>query len=196
MKLSKQLYTLGFLLIFLLTFSLVHALGTTNTGHRVDKSTVAEIDEWGECRNVDNNSTNDYFVPTKTAQEWSNFRAVADTNSLPGISTSACKTCDDVNIGGQIICLEEGAATQSVCSTKIVAHARYLNGKIQTRVVNGWIGPDSGWVDGTYAYAAANNYFGYYEQTALTTANGVKLIVTMTDTPNACNTGYSPWPSP
>ena len=177
-QISKQLYTLGFLLIFLLTFSLVYALGTTDTGYRANKSTVTTVDAWEECRNVDNSGTDDYFVPTKSSQEWGTFRAVADADSLPGISTTECQTCDDVDIGGETICLEDGATAGGFSLPCIWyftgsgapdARARYLNGKLQTRASRGWAGCDSGWQDGPYAEC---NSWGNVRTT--TTVNGVK----------------------
>jgi len=60
--------------MFLLASTHLYAFGTIETGYRVDKSTTVTIDAWGECREVVNNSGNDYFVPTKTAAEWQSFR--------------------------------------------------------------------------------------------------------------------------
>jgi len=78
--LQKKISTgIGFaLMVLVMTPFVVYALGTNNTGYRIDAqtSTPIAIDAHSECWNVKNEgSTLDYFIPTRLANEWTAFRA-------------------------------------------------------------------------------------------------------------------------
>ena len=91
LKKIKWFYRLTILSFLLLSsVSVSYAIGTVNTGYRANKTATTMVDAHGECRNIDNTSSYDYFVPTNTASEWASFRAPADADSLSGVSLSSC----------------------------------------------------------------------------------------------------------
>ena len=79
-NLQKKISTVlgvGLLFLVMIPFA-VYAIGTIATGFRIDAQTSVPvaIDAHSECWNVKNQSSAlDYFVPTKIATEWTNFRA-------------------------------------------------------------------------------------------------------------------------
>jgi len=64
---------------------------TGATSYQVNNGSNQDIDEWGTCKNVDNNhaSGSALFVPTATSTEWSAFY----NNSPPGVTVSDCNSC-------------------------------------------------------------------------------------------------------
>jgi len=59
--------------------------------YQVDPGPPVEIDEHGECRMVTNNGSLAIFVPTKTPNEWAEFRIhCPDTPNCPNITMSDC----------------------------------------------------------------------------------------------------------
>lgn len=62
--------------IFILWWT-VFALNSVSTWYKVNKSWwKVNIDAHWDCREVRNNSsTNNYFIPTKSSTEWSNFKS-------------------------------------------------------------------------------------------------------------------------
>ena len=79
------------LLLILLVFAGVYA---AQEWYRVDYS--QDICEHGEFRRVINNYSDDLFVPTKTSQEWSNFRSNPPSN----VSVSLIDCCLDGHCSG------------------------------------------------------------------------------------------------
>ncbi len=70
---------------------IIHAIGTTDEGYECLPGTSRTITEHTVCKQVHNAGADSYFIPTKTAQEWSDF--IAAVPSLPDISLSECVGC-------------------------------------------------------------------------------------------------------
>ncbi|CAE80376.1 fibrinogen-like YCDxxxxGGGW domain-containing protein [Bdellovibrio bacteriovorus] len=79
---------------FILAVSpLLVALNTQDTGHRVNRGTTKAIHAHNVCKKVVNATADkDFFVPTKTAAEWTAFRAATITN----VSLTKCGSCLDI----------------------------------------------------------------------------------------------------
>lgn len=87
LKENSLLLILGIILSPLL----VYAINSVDTGFNVASNETKTIDAHGICKIVINNSANNYFVPTKTAEEWTAFR-----NYLPpGVSLEECCVSHD-----------------------------------------------------------------------------------------------------
>lgn len=70
--------------------NIVFGEGTTATGYRVNKNTTGNVtNARGQACKVLNNSTRDYFIPTKTRQEWDAF----SITGRPANVTAGC--CGD-----------------------------------------------------------------------------------------------------
>lgn len=79
-KIFKPKILLFIALSILIFAGVVFAINTISTGYRLNKNTFMVINAWSACRAVENTgSTYDYFVPTKTSSEWTNF-----INNKPG----------------------------------------------------------------------------------------------------------------
>jgi len=73
----------------ILSIGIIFALGTYNTGYKVDSGAGAqdvEIDSGGTCKRITNTSGNDYFIPTKTSAEWTAFEG----NTPNDVTIEAC----------------------------------------------------------------------------------------------------------
>lgn len=82
----RVLFALFFMSFCLSTFVLsadYYSLGASGA--------VIVISEHSVCRGVSNSSGNVYFVPTRSASEWANFRS----NPPPGVTVLSCcaKVC-------------------------------------------------------------------------------------------------------
>lgn len=91
MKVKKNLKKVIVPLVILLVFAGVYA---AQEWYRVDYS--QDICEHDEFRRVINNYSDDLFVPTKTSQEWANFR----TNPPSNVSISLIDCCVDGHCSG------------------------------------------------------------------------------------------------
>ena len=60
------------------------AINTVATGFRVTDGSTVEIDAHGVCQNVTNSTGSDQFISTKSAPEWTSFRANLPTNITLG----------------------------------------------------------------------------------------------------------------
>lgn len=77
----------------LMTTPLLVALNTQNTGHRVNRGTTKAVHAHNVCKKVVNvTADKDFFIPTKTAAEWSSFRAATISN----VSLVKCGSCLDI----------------------------------------------------------------------------------------------------
>ena len=91
------LIIVAILIIFLA--KLILAINTVATGFRVIAGgAIMEIDAQTFCRNVDNNRAEDIFVPTKTANEWTEFRTnypagVVVTDDCAVVECTSAKSC-------------------------------------------------------------------------------------------------------
>ncbi|UOF01337.1 fibrinogen-like YCDxxxxGGGW domain-containing protein [Bdellovibrio reynosensis] len=81
-------------IILLLTISLtVMGINTVSTGFKVDHGTTRAIYAHNVCKKVVNaHATRDYFVPTKTAAEWTAFRGA----TITGVTLQKCSSCLDI----------------------------------------------------------------------------------------------------
>jgi len=69
--------------VAMLSISLVFALGTYNTGYRVNSGAGPQtitIDAGGTQKTITNTSGRDIFIPTRTSAEWTAFESNAPTN--------------------------------------------------------------------------------------------------------------------
>ncbi len=81
----------------LLSAIAVYGVGVWDAGHRVDSGALGQqiiinIDD--DCQEIDNTSSVDYFVPTKTTAEWDSFEAAA-----PGLGVAINECCDSDCVG-------------------------------------------------------------------------------------------------
>ncbi|WP_374000227.1 fibrinogen-like YCDxxxxGGGW domain-containing protein [Bdellovibrio bacteriovorus] len=84
---------LGKIFFILITAPLLLALNTQDTGHRVNRSTTKAINAHNVCKKVINaNVAKDFFVPTKTAAEWTSFRS----NLPASVTLGSCTSCLDI----------------------------------------------------------------------------------------------------
>ena len=84
-KIKMQKGLVGLLIMVFLTLLILAAVS-----YRVyDGGAVVEIDEWSVCRDVDNDAGADIFVPTNTANEWTEFR----THYPAGVVVTTCAEC-------------------------------------------------------------------------------------------------------
>ncbi len=84
---------MGRILFILTAAPILLALNTQGTGHRVDRSTTKAINAHNVCKKVVNaNATKDFFVPTKSAAEWTAFRS----NLPAGVTLGNCTSCLDI----------------------------------------------------------------------------------------------------
>ena len=81
--------------IFLVAFSLVKALDTTETGYRLDPGETLNLNIHDISRSVTNTGSNTYFIPTLTTGEWSSFV----TNSPSDITVVEEIDCAGVPFG-------------------------------------------------------------------------------------------------
>ncbi len=65
-------------------------VGGSYCGARSMGTAVLPIDIWTICRWVDNSGSEAYFVPFKSAREWTSFVATANAHGLPGVSLTHC----------------------------------------------------------------------------------------------------------
>lgn|GEM_PF-5540349 len=79
-------YSLFVLCGLAFTSLVVYAINTVATGYKITPGSSAAIDAHGVCNVVNNNSSSTYFVPTKTATEWSYFRSYLPS----GVSLGSC----------------------------------------------------------------------------------------------------------
>jgi len=86
--------------------------------YRVNAGAQASINEHSVCYTVVNSSAFDYFVPTKTAAEWTAFR-----NNLPAdVALCDCASTSTAGFNGN--CWYMGTAGQS-CTTVCSTHGGY-----------------------------------------------------------------------
>lgn len=83
----------GKIVFILITAPLLLALNTQDTGHRVNRSTSKAINAHNVCKKVINaDAAKDFFVPTKTATEWTAFRSNLPAN----VTLGNCTSCLDI----------------------------------------------------------------------------------------------------
>lgn len=88
-----------FKIFFLITFVfLTSGIDSVDTGFRVVKGSTKAIQAHGSCRKVSNNSAvKDFFIPTKSANEWNTFLSKVPVD----LTVTNCRSCLDVlNNGG------------------------------------------------------------------------------------------------
>ena len=88
----KLLAFVFFLLLMpLLAFSQAN-INTRETGFRLIKNNAIKVDVHSACQVVTNSSaTSEYFIPTKTAGEWTAFRNAV--TRISDLSVSTCLVC-------------------------------------------------------------------------------------------------------
>ena len=88
-KLIKSEYLYIAFICFLALFSItaVLALNAWDKGFRSDSGTTILVDiksadgaAYDDCKEVENTSTHNYFIPTKTEAEWDSFKNAAGSN--------------------------------------------------------------------------------------------------------------------
>lgn len=95
-KLTKKV-----IIVFFILLALVIIVFAADY-YRINSGDGQLIDEHNQCRIVSNGGSNDIFVPTKTSQEWEDFR-----NNAPGsISFSSCIQDPCGGCGGNEICCD------------------------------------------------------------------------------------------
>ena len=93
------------------------AINTVATGFRINNGLTVEIDAHGVCQNVTNSSGFDQFISTKTASEWTSFRANLPTNVTLGVCATnltfagATHNESDCTTGGGSVVTVTGAVT-------------------------------------------------------------------------------------
>ena len=66
--------------IFLIAFTVVKAIDNNNDGYQLSPGETINIDVHDESRSLTNNGSNTYFIPTRTAAEWTSFINNAPTD--------------------------------------------------------------------------------------------------------------------
>jgi len=88
---KKYLFIIGLLLATIGSFYLVVLAAIS---YRVNSGETKQINAWGVCKKVTNNNSLDIFVPTKTSDEWTDFRNNATYTS--NVSLAECGVyCDE-----------------------------------------------------------------------------------------------------
>ena len=95
-----------------------NAINTEATGFRINSGDSTDVDVHSDCLNVSNSSSNDIFIPTKSALEWTTFQsnlpASVTTGPCSGGSplltfSGATKTEDDcTGAGGSVVSTVDG----------------------------------------------------------------------------------------
>jgi len=94
MKLKKEFIKFYYyfiasgIIIVALFIGIAYAVNSVNEGYQSTAGSTQTIDAHDICKKVVNSGSNSYFIPTRTAEEWSNFISAAP--SLAGISLEEC----------------------------------------------------------------------------------------------------------
>lgn len=76
--------------------------------YQSNPNTEITIDEHSVCKKVENTGgANTYFIPTKTAAEWTSFRNAADTY-LADINLNSCCVANNGELCGGNVCVNSG----------------------------------------------------------------------------------------
>lgn len=131
------------------------------------------VDVWSNCKKVSNSSSNSYFIPTNTANEWSTFQSKAPS----GIGFSACcqnPTCTDLG--------------KNCGTVNIASYPNRCNDTIDCGGCNGITTCDGNWRcvatrlngDGTYSLVTTSNPYR-------TATNGIYTGVAQSCNGPSCN---------
>lgn len=101
---------------FVVVPAVIGAINTASTGFQVNASQIT-IDAHGTCRQVSANDGRSYFVPTKTAVEWSSFWG----NKPAGVVLNSCaetlvvKSAKAPSARGGLSCAENSSTGKIYC---------------------------------------------------------------------------------
>jgi hypothetical protein len=179
---SRLKHLLGLIVLgLILVPSVTLGLNTATTGYRTTTSGVT-VSAHGVCKDANQAGSNSYFIPTRTASEWSSFRSnvpsgitLSDPTCVPGTLSKASDLNDNLwggtaakVVGNHLYVLTVGSLLIFDVSN---ANDTVLLGRFNdSNLANAW---DIA-ISGNYAYIASGNYDGVISVNISNKSNPVK----------------------
>ena len=119
-KIIKRYILTIVIILGIILFALV--VKAVNDSYRINKTVSLIINEQGSCKSVTNNSaTNDYFIPTKTLNEWNLFKQ----NKPSDVSLGSCYQCPENSQIYSDLSSCTSACTQTASCTQVGCSATF-----------------------------------------------------------------------